>query len=111
MSRTAKIVVAVVAVVAFAGLAVGLTLWLTSSDGSGSTASHAEYQRLYDAATIGTTRIEDVEKDWPQPPYQDFHDGTGHRCLEWFDRPEAGTGILYDLCFNENGVLLSKQTP
>ena len=71
--------------------------------------SHALYVRLYKAAVVGKTRIA-VIKQWPKP-YQDYHDGTGNRCLEWIDRAPTHTVTLYDLCFKKSGVLVSKQKP
>jgi hypothetical protein len=105
-SRTVKLVAAG-AVVAAAALAVGLTLWLTSGSSSAKPLSHASYAHLYVAATVGTTNIASVRSTWPKPPYQDYHDNMGNHCLEWFDRP----AVLYDLCFNQRGVLATKMTP
>jgi hypothetical protein len=109
MSRRMKILL-VGAVIVAAGLAVGLTLGLRSG-GAKAPPSHAEYVRLYEAATVGSTRIADVENEWPQPPYQNYHDGNGNHCFEWFDKPDTGAGMLFDLCFDKKGVLLTKQTP
>jgi hypothetical protein len=109
MSRR-TIVFLVIGIVTLLALAGGLAAWLTSGSSS-STASHAEYARLFESAVLGKTTVSEVEKSWPQPPYQNFHDGTGNHCFEWFDKPAVGNGILYDLCFGKNGVLVSKQTP
>ena len=100
----------VAVVVGVAGLAVGLTLGVRSGAAK-APPSHAEYVRLYRAAKIGATRIADIRKAWPKPPYQDYHDGSGNHCLEWFDKARKGGGMLFDLCFNKKGVLLTKQTP
>jgi hypothetical protein len=96
------------------GLAVGLPLGLRSSShhaaatSSGSTAgtgklSHAAYARLYHAAVLGQTTSA-VLKQWPSPPYQRYHSGSGLLCYEWWDKPVA----LYNLCFNGKGLLEDK---
>jgi hypothetical protein len=103
-------IILIVVVVVVVGLALGLFFGLRSSD-SNAAPTHAEYVRLYQAATVGTMRIAQVEQEWPQPPYQDYHDGNGNHCFEWFDKPEVGQGMLFDLCFDKKGVLLTKQTP
>jgi hypothetical protein len=108
-TRRSKIIL-VTAVVAIIALAVGLTIWLTSDGSSNGTTSHADYARLYNAAVVGKTKI-DVVDQWPKPPYQDFRDGSGNHCFEWFDKPKTGGGTLYDLCFNKAGVLVSTNTP
>jgi len=75
--------------------------------------THARYARLFAAATVGKTRIDQLS-DWPSTPYQDFHDMLGRRCLEWFDRGFGASkigGILYDLCFDQHGVLVAKLIP
>jgi hypothetical protein len=107
-TRRSKIIL-VAAAVAIIALAVGLTIWLTSG-GSKKTTSHAEYARLFAAAVVGKTTISVVDQ-WPKPPYQDFHDGNGNHCFEWFDKPATGGGTLYDLCFDKKGVLISTNTP
>jgi hypothetical protein len=101
-----RIVIIVVALVAI-GSAVGLTVWLTSAGGSTSALSHTQYAQLYASAVVGKTRESTALADWPKPPYQDFVDGAGHRCFEWFDKPI----LLYDLCFDKQGVLVTRQTP
>ncbi len=105
-SRNAKIAVAV-AVVAAVALAVVLTVSLTSSS-KPAPLSPAAYVQLFAAATVGKTQLSTVLDTWPKEPYQDFHDGSGNHCLEWFDRARS---ILYDLCFDKAGALISKHTP
>ncbi len=107
-SRNAKIAAAVAVVVAVA-VAVVLTISLTSSSKPARTSS-AAYVQLFAAATVGKTQLSTVLDTWPNETYQDFHDGTGNRCLEWFDRTKTKR-ILYDLCFDKAGALISKQTP
>src|SRR5579862_6876419 len=105
--RTRTVKLAAVAV-ALAGIAVGLSLWLTSGSTSGSKPlSHVGYVRLFLTTTIGQTTITNVEQTWPKPPYQDFHDGNGDHCLEWIDPVKT----LYDLCFDKSGRLVRKLTP
>jgi hypothetical protein len=82
------------------GLAVGLTLWLTSGS-SKSQPSPQAYAGLYAAAIDGKTTTGILDQ-WPKP-YETYHDSNGSQCYEWFDRPS----ILYNLCF-KNGVLKSK---
>jgi hypothetical protein len=107
-SRNAKIIAAV-AVVAAVALAVVLTISLTSNS-KPAPLSTAAYLQLYAAATVGKTQLSTVLDTWPKETYQDFHDGSGNRCLEWFDRTKTRR-ILYDLCFDKTGALISKQTP
>jgi hypothetical protein len=109
MSSTRVKLIVAVATLAIVALAAGLTLWLTSG-GSKAPLSHAEYANLYNEAVVGQTRIS-VVATWPKPPYQDYHDGNGNHCLEWFDRASVSAGVLYDLCFDKSGVLATKQTP
>jgi hypothetical protein len=97
-------VVMIVAIAVFAAVAVGLTVWLTRGDDSEPQLSHEAYAQLYDDAIVGKTRYEAVVEQWPKEPYQDFHDSNGNRCLEWYDEPV----FLYDLCFDEEGVLANK---
>ena len=110
-TRIALVVCAALVVI---GLAVGLPLGLRSSNYSslkgsnGSTArtgkiSHAAYAKLYKSAVIGQTTSA-VLKQWPNPPYQRYHSGSGLQCYEWWDKPVA----LYNLCFNGKGVLEDK---
>ena len=93
--------------VALAGLAVGLSLWLTLGSTSHKPLSHVGYVRLYLATTVGKTSMKSVETTWPKPPYQDYHSNNGDHCLEWIDPVKT----LYDLCFNKAGLLALRFTP
>ena len=95
------------AIVAAVTLAVGLTISLTTGS-KAAPPTHANFVHDYVSATLGKTTLSTVLQTWPKKTYQDYHDGTGNRCLEWFEQPGA---ILYDLCFNKVGILISKQTP
>jgi hypothetical protein len=107
MSRSQIRIVVVIALAAIA-VVIGVTLWLTRGDDKEEGLSHAGYARLYNAATLGQTTIDAAREEWPKPPYQDYSDSAGNHCLEWYDETAR---ILYDLCFNKQGVLASKQTP
>jgi hypothetical protein len=111
---TTQIALAAGVVLVVVGLSVGLPLGLRSSShhaaaaSSGSTArtgnlSHAAYAKLYHSAVLGHTTSA-VLKEWPSPPYQRYHSGSGLVCFEWWDKPVA----LYNLCFNSKGVLEDK---
>lgn len=104
LKRNAKLIAGVA--VAAVALAVGLTVWLTSSSAP-QPLTHGGYVQLYLATTVGKTRLDTVLDTWPNPPAQDFHDGVGHRCLEWVD----STKTLYDMCFDKAGTLVRKDTP
>jgi hypothetical protein len=102
-TRNAKLAaVAVVLVAVAAVLAVVL-----SSSSKPKPLSQGAYLQLFVAATVGKTRYSTVLKTWPKDIYNDFHDGNGNHCLEWFSRPLA----LYDLCFGKTGILVHKDTP
>jgi len=111
---TTQIALAAVVVLAVVGLSVGLPLGLRSSGHSPAresagppprtgTLSHAAYAKLYNSAVLGQTTSA-VLKQWPSPPYQRYHSGSGLLCYEWWDKPVA----LYNLCFNGKGVLEDK---
>jgi hypothetical protein len=106
------ILLAGAAVIVVLGLAIGLPLGLSSSGSHHATTttaaatgglSHASYARLYHEATLGQTTTA-VLKQWPNPPYQRYHSGSGLVCYEWWDKPVA----LYNLCFDKKGVLEDK---
>lgn len=110
---TRRTILLVVGAIIVIGLAVGLPLGLTSSGShhatrsttaaAGPALSHASYAKLYHSATLGKTTTT-VLKQWPNPPYQRYHSGSGLLCYEWWDKPVA----LYNLCFNAKGVLEDK---
>lgn len=109
---TRRTILLAAATVVVLGLAIGLPLGLTSGShhaastttaASTGSLSHASYARLYHAARLGKTTTA-VLKQWPSPPYQRYHSGSGLLCYEWWDKPVA----LYNLCFNGKGVLEDK---
>ena len=74
------------AVLAAAGLAIGVSLALTSG-GSGAQRqpSHADYKQLFAETHVGD-RKEDVLGRWPEP-YQHYADNLKDDCYEWNDVP------------------------
>jgi hypothetical protein len=96
------------AVLAAAGLAVGLSLALTGGGGGGAPRrlTHDDYKQLWAKTHVGEPK-KDVLAQWPAP-YQHYVDNLKDDCYEWSDRVPGQQPLeLYNLCFR-NGVLRLK---
>src|SRR6478735_4651013 len=88
---------------AVAGVAVGLSLALTSGGGGEpKRMSHDDYQRIWFQTGVGDSRDEVLAR-WPKVPYQHYTDNLKDEGYEWRDERR----YIYNLCFAD-GVLRTK---
>ena len=89
-------------VLALVAVAAGLSAFLMSRGGKGTTQSTGvTYAQLWRGTQIGSS-MPVVLARWPKP-YQKSADGSQQQCFEWWDKPT----YLYNLCF-KSGVLISR---